>query len=191
MLKAKAIAEEFIRRSGIDYTIFRTAILYGPDDSFTTGLARILRMLPFAFVVPGDGAVQLQPLWIEDLIACLAWSIDDLETHNRMFEIGGPEYLSFEQISQLVMQATRQKRTPLHISPPYLRWMTVLLESFFPALPVSVYWLDYLAVNRTTSLDTLPRTFNLMPSRMSQRLDYLQDRNWREKSARRPNKGGE
>jgi uncharacterized protein YbjT (DUF2867 family) len=191
VLKAKAIAEEFIRRSGIDYTIMRTAILFGPNDSFTTGLARILRSSPAVFVVPGDGSVQLQPLWIEDLIACLTWSIDDAETRNRVFEIGGPEYLSFNQISQLIMQATLQKRTPVHLSPPYVRWMTVVLESFFPTLPVSVYWLDYLAVNRTTALDTLPRTFNLMPSRMSQRLDYLQDGSWRENPGRRPFKDGE
>jgi len=36
--------------------------------------------------------------------------------------------------------------------------------------------LDYLAVNRTTALDTMPRVFNLMPSRMSQRLAYLQEK---------------
>jgi len=45
--------------------------------------------------------------------------------------------------------------------------------------PVSVYWLDYLSTNRTCALDTLPRVFNLLPSRFSQRLDYLVDRNWR------------
>jgi NADH dehydrogenase len=184
VLKAKAIAEEFIRRSGIDYTILRSAILYGPGDSFSTGLARILRALPGLFLVPGDGNVLLQPLWIEDLIACLSWSIDDPESRNRIFEIGGPEYLSFNQITQYVMQATRQNRKLLHISPPYMRLMTILLESINPSLPVSVYWLDYLAVNRTTALDTLPRTFNLMPSRISQHLDYLQDEAWRKKPRR-------
>jgi hypothetical protein len=41
--------------------------------------------------------------------------------------------------------------------------------------PVSVYWLDYLATNRTCALDSLPR-FNLMPARLPQRLGYLQAR---------------
>ena len=57
--------------------------------------------------------------------------------------------------------------------------MTVLFESLFPGLPVSVYWLDYLAVNRTCSLDALPRVFNLLPSRFDHRLDHLQESNWR------------
>jgi hypothetical protein len=54
-----------------------------------------------------------------------------------------------------------------------------MLEAIYPRLPVTVYWLDYMAVNRTTALDTMPRTFNLMPSRMSSRLGYLRKKNWR------------
>jgi hypothetical protein len=42
-----------------------------------------------------------------------------------------------------------------------------------------VYWLDYLAANRTTSLDTAPRVFGLLPSRLSQRLAYLEGQPWR------------
>ena len=49
VLKAKAIAEEFIRRGKPDYTIFRTAIVYGPDDGFTTGLANLLHALPYQY----------------------------------------------------------------------------------------------------------------------------------------------
>lgn len=179
VLKAKGIAEEFIRRSSLQYTIVRSAIVFGPNDGFTTGLARILGISPFVFLVPGDGDVQLQPLWIEDLVTCLTWALDDPEFRNRVIDVGGPEYLSFRQIVNLVMDAAGVHRTLVSISPPYIRGFTVLLESIFPTLPVSVYWLDYMAVNRTTALDTMPRTFNLMPSRMSLRLGYLRGRNWR------------
>ena len=50
VLKAKAISEEFIRRSGIDYTILRTAIVYGPGDAFTTGLTWLLGAFPGIFI---------------------------------------------------------------------------------------------------------------------------------------------
>jgi NADH dehydrogenase len=179
VLKAKAIAEEFIRRSSLDYTILRTAILFGEGDGLTTNLARILSALPFVYLSPGDGQVQLQPLWVEDLVTCLTWSLEDPETRNRIIEIGGPEYLSFNQIVDLVMDEIEVQRIRLGIGFPYLRVLTVVLESIFPNLPVSVYWLDYLAVNRTTALDTIPRVFNLMPSRMSKRLEYLRGVSWR------------
>jgi NADH dehydrogenase len=178
VLKAKGIAEEFIRRSNLDYTILRSAIVYGPNGRFTSGLARILGVFPF-FIVPGNGKTALQPLWVEDLVTCLTWALDDPETIDKVVDIGGPEYLTFQQIVRLVMQETGLRRTLIHLPPPYVRGLTVFLESMFPNLPTSVYWLDYMAVNRTTALDTMPRAFNLMPSRMSQRLAYLRDQNWR------------
>ncbi len=42
VLKAKGIAEEYIRKSGVPYTILRGSILFGPGDEFTTGLAMLL-----------------------------------------------------------------------------------------------------------------------------------------------------
>lgn len=179
ILKAKAIAEEYIRRSGVDYTILRCAIVFGPNDGFTTGLARLLYSLPFTFIIPGDGRTLLQPLWIEDLVTCMTWALDDESTRNQTYEIGGPEYLTFMQILEIVMDVIGIQRTLLHLRPPYLRALTVLLEQLFPGLPVSVYWLDYLASNHTCALDTLPHVFNLMPARFSQRLDYLVGQNWR------------
>ena len=89
-------------------------------------------------------------------------------TRDQTISIGGPEYLSLNEILRLVMEATGLRRKLVHIAPPYLRAMTVLFESFLPGLPVSVFWLDYLAVNRTCALDTLPRSFNLMPARFHQ-----------------------
>ena len=71
------------------------------------------------------------------------------------------------------------QRRIMPVRPPYLRGITVMLENLLPSLPVSVFWLDYLAANLTTSLDTIPRIFNLMPSRLSQRLAYLRGHNWR------------
>jgi len=179
VLKSKAIAEEHIRRSGLDYTILRTAIVFGPNDGFTTGLAQLAYGLPFIFLTPGDGQTLIQPLWVEDLATCLTWALDDEQTRNRIIEIGGPEFLTLQQIVSTVMSRIGQNRSMVYVSPPFLRAITVTLEYFLPASPVSVYWLDYLAANRTCALDTIPRTFNLMPSRFSQRLDYLKGRNWR------------
>jgi NADH dehydrogenase len=180
VFKAKAIAEEFIRRSGIDYTILRTAIVYGPNDGFTTGLAQLLHALPFFFLLPGSGDTLLQPLWVEDLATCLTWALDDPGTRNNTYELGGPEHLNLNDLVEIVAGSLGLRRKMIHMQPlSTLRWLTVLLEHLLPASPVSVYWIDYLATNRICALDTIPRFFNLLPSRMSQRLEYLRGRNWR------------
>ncbi len=180
VFKAKAIAEQFVRRSGIDYTILRTAVVFGPSDGFTTGLAQLLHSLPLVFMQPGDGETLLQPLWVEDLVTCLTWALDEQGTRNQLLELGGPEYLSFNTMVEMIMQSIDVHRRVINVRPPYLRGITVLLETLLPSLPVSVFWLDYLAANRTTALDTIPRTFNLLPSRFSQRLAYLNDPSWRQ-----------
>ena len=179
VLKAKAIAEEFLRRSGINFTIFRSSIVFGENDSLTTGLARILSGVPVFLLKPGDGSVLLQPLWVEDLATCLTWSLEDRDLTNRTIEVGGSEYLTFNEIIELVMNTIGIHKRVVGLQAPYLRAITVFIESIFPNPPVSVYWLDYLAANRTCALDTLPRVFNLLPSRFSHQLDYLEDHNWR------------
>lgn len=179
VLKAKAIAEEHIRRSGLDYTILRSAIVYGQNDNFTTGLAHLLHTVPFIFLYPGDGKTLLQPLWIEDLVTCMVWALDDDDTRGQLYEVGGPEFLTFQQVARDIMTQIGIRKNLMAVRAPYLRWFTVLLEHMLPGLPVSTFWLDYLAANHTCSLDTLPHAFNLMPARFSQRMAYLKGKNWR------------
>jgi uncharacterized protein YbjT (DUF2867 family) len=179
LLKAKAIAEEHIRRSGLDFSIFRTALVFGHHDGFTSGLAQLFFAIPFFFMVPGDGNNLVQPIWVEDLATCLTWSLDDPDTRKRTFDIGGPEFLTLNEVVRIVTGALGLKRRVLTISPPILRGLTIILEYLLPSSPVSVYWLDYLSANRTCSLDTIPRVFNLLPSRFSQSLEYLKYYNWR------------
>jgi NADH dehydrogenase len=168
----------------VDYTILRSAIVFGPNDQLTTGLTELLRRVPFLFLMPGSGDVLLQPFWVEDLVTCLTWALEDDETRNRMFEVGGPEYIPFNMLVETVMQAAGVRRKLVSVAPPYLRGLTVTLESYVRNLPVSVYWLDYLAANRTCALDTVPRIFNLMPARFSQRLAYLKAPEWQRKKRR-------
>jgi hypothetical protein len=96
-----------------------------------------------------------------------------------MYEVGGPEYFTFNQILEIVFEKLGMRRSLVNVRPPYLRALTVVFESFFPSLPISVYWLDYLAANRTCALDGIPRSFNLMPGRFAQHLDHLKGPNWR------------
>jgi NADH dehydrogenase len=179
VFKAKAIAEENIRRSGVTHTIFRTALVYGLNDHFTSGLARIMNALPYFFFVPEEGNTLLQPIWVEDLVTCLVWALDNNLTINQTYSVGGPEYLTFNHIIESILEQIKLRRRLVHMFPPYLRGLTVMFESLFPGLPVSVYWLDYLATNRTCSVDVMTRVFDILPSRFDHTLDHLKDTNWR------------
>ncbi len=177
-IRAKAIAENHIRNSSLPYTILRSAVLFGPDDSLTTSLAMLMAGSLLFFPIPGDGSTVLQPLWVEDLATCIGWSLDEEETKGGTFELGGPEYFTLRQIVTMVMHAASITRIIIPTRPPYLRGFSWLMERTLRYSPASTNLLDYLAVNRTTDLDTLPRLFGLAPTRMEDRLDHLREKNW-------------
>lgn len=176
--KAKGIAEEHIRRSGVPHTIIRSTIVFGPEDSFTNNIATTLRYLPFVFPIPGDGRILLQPLWVEDLVTALVWALQNPDTINQTYEIGGGEYFTFRQIVETLMTVTRTRRALLPLPVPYMRALFVTLDPFIPRANISTYWLDYIAVNRTCPVENLPRAFGLMPARFGYRLDYLAREPW-------------
>jgi uncharacterized protein YbjT (DUF2867 family) len=176
--KAKGISEDHIRKSGVPYTIIRSSVVFGPEDRFTNNLVQLLRAAPGFFHIPSDGKTLLQPVWVEDLVTCLIWALQNGEMVNQTYEIGGGEYLSLRQVLETLMSITHTRRLLVPLSPPMTRALMVMLDAFIPRFNVSTYWLDYVAVNRTCPVDNMPRTFGLMPARFAYRLDYLARKPW-------------
>ncbi len=176
--KAKGIAEEHIRKSGVPYTIIRSSVVFGPEDRFTNSLAQLLRVAPLFFPIPSDGRTLMQPLWVEDLVTCLIWSLQNSEMVNQTYEVGGGEYFTLRQVLETLMSITHTRRWLVPLAAPYMRALLVTLDSFIPSFNVSTYWLDYVAVNRTCPVDNMPRIFGLMPARFAYRLDYLARKPW-------------
>ena len=178
VMKVKGIVEEFIRRSELTYTILRSGLVFGQQDHFTTALAKLMAVYPLIFFLPSPGKALIQPLWVEDLATLLTWLLDNPEMNNQTVEIGGPEYLSIFEVVESVMQATGMNRYLIGLRPSYLRLVAITLEYLYPAFPHSVYWLDYLANDRTCEIDSVSRLFGLLPARMYSHLDYLKGVQW-------------
>jgi NADH dehydrogenase len=178
MMQASAEAEEWIRRSPVPYVIYRSSLLYGPGDNFTTSLAMLISFSPFFVLIPSDESVLLQPLAVEDLATAISWGLDDDRLIGQTLELGGPEFISFREVVELVMAEMGRNRPVLPIRAPYLRALAWLVEHMLREPPVSKNWLDYLAVSRATDLNSMPSYFGLEPRRMEGSLDYLGGVNW-------------
>ena len=172
--KAKGIAEEHIRKSGVPHTIIRSSVIFGPEDHFTTNLARLIRGAPGLLPIPGEGRTLVQPLWVEDLVTCLVWALQNPDAVNQTYDIGGGEYFTVRQMLETIMGVIRARRIIVSLPPPYMRALFVTLDAFTPGFNVPTYLLDYVAVNRTCPVENLPRIFGLMPARFAYRLNYLE-----------------
>ena len=173
LMKAKGIAENLIINSGLCYTIVRTSLVYGAGDEFTQNLARLIRLSPWLVLIPGDGKMLTQPLWVNDLVTSLLWALDLDATKNSVIEVGGPEHLSFFEIMETIAKTIKKKPKFVNFNPVHLGILTQLLQGFIKNFPTNTFWIDYLAENRVATLDSMPRHFGINPARFSQQLDYL------------------
>ena len=55
-----------MRDSGLEWTIFRPSVIFGPGDRFVNELSATFRKIP-VLPVPGDGEYRLQPVFIGDV----------------------------------------------------------------------------------------------------------------------------
>lgn len=173
VFKAKALAENIIEKSSLNYTILRLTTIFGPGDHFTGMIVKMLKQNHLFTLMPGNGEITLQPLWIQDLLTCMMLTSQDKRTYRRTLSIGGGEYFSFRTILKIIMKKIGIRRLLLPFPPAYLRTINLWTNRHEQGAPYSDAWLDYLAADRTCALDTLPKFFGLLPARFERELKYL------------------
>ncbi len=180
LLKIKGEIEEAVKTSGLAYTIFRCGVVFGEGDQFVNGIARLLRANPLLYFQPGHGEGLLHPIYIDDLIEALIRSLDHLDTVDALLSVGGPEYVTYNEMVRTIMRVTRARRTIVNIPPYLLRAINRLTHRLFPAFPGSPQWFDILAGNRTAPMGTLYNVFGIHPVRFEDTiLTYMPKRRYR------------
>jgi NADH dehydrogenase len=174
VLKAKALAEDAIRKQNIPYCILRLTDVFGANDHFTHEIAAGIKRAPIIYPLPGEGKTLVQPLWVEDLISILMLIYEQKRFKNEVIEVGGGEFFEFHQIVRIVMNETNKRKVLIPMSPAYLRIINLWLRRPGAVFPISTLWLDLLAIDRTCPLDSMTRNFSILPARFSNHLGYLQ-----------------
>lgn len=131
--KSKWAAEELVRRSGLDWTIFRPSIIYGREDHFVNLFARMSRWSPVLPVI-GSGSSKLQPVPVGDVAACFVGSLTEPRSIGQTYDLCGPEQLSFVEVLDAILDVTGRKRLKLRIPMGIARLQATFLEFFFPTI---------------------------------------------------------
>jgi len=132
--RSKYAAEELVRASGLDYTIFRPSVIFGPGDAFISMLAGYIRSFATVPVV-GDGAYRLQPIYAGDVARCFALALEKPETIGQTYELCGRDRLTYLELVDAIGRVMG-KGFVLKLKNPLclMKLVTPLLEgfSFFP-----------------------------------------------------------
>lgn len=134
--RSKAQAEALVRGSGLDWTIFRPSLIFGPGDDF---FGRVLRdLVSTAPVVPqiGDGKFPFRPVSVEDVALAFAEALERPETVGQTYELTGPQEYTFRELLELELGALG-KRKPIVPVPLPLMDLMVPAMGVLPKPPIT------------------------------------------------------
>jgi len=178
--------EAVVRESGLDTTILRTTIPYGPEeDMFINVLAMLAKAIPVVFPIPALGRSRFQPLWVMDLARCIADTLERDDLIEQTVSIGGPEHFTFEQLVMQILAAIGVRRRLVRVRMTWIQSAILLGDVLLPRPPTPPWWLDLLAVGSAADLTTVQRHFDFEPRCFAEGLDYMSHkRSWRRDLAR-------
>ncbi|HXT41372.1 MAG TPA: complex I NDUFA9 subunit family protein [Candidatus Angelobacter sp.] len=131
--QSKWTAEGIVRRSGLDWTIFRPSIIYGPGDGFVNLFARMARFSP-VLPVMGSGRTQFQPVAVESVAACFVKALNEHRAIGMTRDLCDTEVFTLEQILDLILEVTGRRRLKLRVPMWLVRCQAAALEFIFPRL---------------------------------------------------------
>ena len=160
---SKFVAEEEVRGSGLDYTIFRPSIIYGPQDDFVNKLADLMRGLPVMPVI-GDGEYPLQPISADDVARCFADALEKPATIGSTFELCGPDRMSYNELLDIIARVIGKKSALKLKNPLALMRLVVPVLQRLPFFPITSDQIEML-VGSTVCDGAWRKSFDFQPAR--------------------------
>jgi NADH dehydrogenase len=173
---SKAKAEALVAASPLDWTILKPSLQFGPGDGFFNILAGLVRYSPGVVPVPGDGSSRFQPIHAADVARVVAAALADPTTVGGTFELGGPRYWTYREITREVLAALGKRRLILPMPVPLIRLVAGTAELVHLPFPVATDQLRQLRLDNIGPLGLVAARFGFEPRPMDGALGYLRRR---------------
>jgi uncharacterized protein YbjT (DUF2867 family) len=158
---AKWDMEQTVKSSGVDHVIFRPSFIFARDGGILPTFLKLAKLMPVT-AIPGSGTQRIQPIWVDDLAAYFVKAIDLDAATNRLFEVGGPDQVTWNELWDRLKQALGARRPSVHVPMGMMRAQAVVLERLPGNIPVTRDLLKMMEVgDNVVSDDEAVRTFGL------------------------------
>jgi uncharacterized protein YbjT (DUF2867 family) len=132
-LRSRREVEELLGETGVPVTVLRAAIVVGHGGISWELTRQLVKNLP-AMVVPKWASTKTQPIAIDDVIRYLVGVGGRDEALGKVFEIGGPDQLTYIDMLRVAAELDKGRSVPI-IEVPVL---TPRLSSYWLALVTDV-----------------------------------------------------
>ena len=133
---SKLNEERDVIDSGLEYTIFRPSFIFGPGGGALATFIRQVRLSPVVTVI-GTGTQRSQPIFRDDVATYFTRAIADPRAANRLFELGGPDTVTWDELYRTIAEVLGKRRRLLHVPFGVARVGAKLTERL-PGAPLSV-----------------------------------------------------
>ena len=162
-LRSKGLAQDSIKSSGLQWTVLRPSVIFGPEDQFVNVLGRLIRLTPVIFPLPGGGTARFQPIAADDVARAVRLSLEKKETLHQSYDLGGAVPLTLRQMTERILTVMGTHRTLVPVPVKALRPMIAMAQRLLPNLPVTRSLLDLLALDNTVANNALTDYFKVVP----------------------------
>ncbi len=145
--QSKAAGETFVRKEFPDAVILRPSIIFGPEDNFFNLFASMARISPVLPLI-GGGRTRFQPVYAGDVAKAVIASLDGRAKAGKIYELGGPEILTFKQVLQRILRYTDRKALLV----PYPFWMARINAAFLQLMPSPLLTVDQVRLLETDNV---------------------------------------
>ncbi|MGH2379976.1 MAG: complex I NDUFA9 subunit family protein [Candidatus Limnocylindria bacterium] len=163
-LHSKWRGEEAVRAGALDWVVLRPSLMFGEGDGFFSLVKTTLRWWsPGIVAIPGKGDARFQPLSVDDLAIAVEKCLTDADRAGSVYELGGPDWVTYGQIVDEVMRVTRMRRLKLPMPIPLISAVTSVTDRVLPVFPVSHDQISSLQRPNYTDRDAFEQTFGVKP----------------------------
>ncbi|MDO9417670.1 complex I NDUFA9 subunit family protein [Pararhizobium sp.] len=107
--RTKGRAEKAVLETMPDGVILRPSIVFGPEDGFFNKFAEMARFAPVLPLI-GGGHTKFQPVYVTDVADAVARAVDGTLAKGKIYELGGPEVMTFRDCLELMLKVIDRKR---------------------------------------------------------------------------------
>jgi uncharacterized protein YbjT (DUF2867 family) len=158
-LRYKWQEEQHIEASGVAYTIFRPTWMFAPGDKSLNRFLNFGNFLPFIPVI-GNGRSTTNILDLQDLAAHVTAASGNDAVLGKVFEIGGPEVLTMDQIIRTALEVQGRRRLLVHQPKPLMKALASLVQHA-PGRPLTPDAVDFITMDATADNTALLAAFGL------------------------------
>jgi len=158
---AKWEMEQAVQGSGLPYVIFRPSFVFGREGGILPTFRKLARLAPVTPII-GSGKQRIQPIWIDDVAAYFAAGVERPDAAGRIFELGGPDAVTWNELWARLKRALGVRRPSMHVPIGLMRVNALLTERLPGDVPLTRDLLTMLEHgDNTVSNDDAVQTFQL------------------------------